>query len=173
VKILFLGDSLIAYDDWQRRFPACVCVNLGLPGATVADCLARLAEVIHHHPRADMVVVMVGTNNLLMSEFGFLGQYEALVADLRAGYPRAVIAVCSLLPLPLSWLAPGAVARLNGLLKELAKQGGGVYLDICASFMAGGTRDCFAADGVHLSEEGYRRWTALLADRLVTPSISC
>lgn len=165
MKVLFIGDSLIAYYDWQHRFPECRCVNLGLPGATVADCLARRAEIIQRHPRADMVVVMVGVNNLLMADFGFLGGYEALVAALRTGYPQAVIVVCGLPPLALPGLAPGAVARLNGLLKELAKQGGGVYLDIQASLTAGGP-GCLAEDAIHLSAEGYRRWSALVAEQL-------
>lgn len=167
-KILFIGDSLIAYCDWQGHFPGFSCVNLGVPGETVAGCRSQVPQILSRQPQADVVVLMIGTNNLVMSEFGFLGEYEALLADLHGGYPQASIAVCSLLPLDLPWLASGAVERLNDLLKELAKQDWGVYLDICESFNVGETSSCFVEDGVHLSNEGYRRWSAILADWLLT-----
>lgn len=167
-KVLFVGDSLIAYYDWQQDFPALSCVNLGVPGETVAGCRSQVPQIVVRHPRADLVVVMIGTNNLVMSEFGFLADYEALLAGLHDGYPQASIVVCSLLPLQLHWLAPGAAERLNDLLKELANQDWGVYLDICASFHAGETASCFSEDGVHLSDEGYRRWSAVLAECLNT-----
>lgn len=167
-KILFVGDSLIAYCDWQHHFPGLSCVNLGLPGETVAGCCHQVPQILSRHPQADLVVLMIGTNNLVMSDFAFLADYERLLADLHAGYPEATIVVCSLLPLALAWLAPGAVERLNDLLKELANQDWCVYLDICESFTAGDTSSCFVEDGIHVSAEGYRRWSALLADWLKT-----
>ncbi|MBU0680549.1 MAG: hypothetical protein KKD73_03915 [Proteobacteria bacterium] len=166
MKILFVGDSLIAYYDWQRSFPGYSCVNLGVPGETVAGCRGQVPEILRRHPQTDLVVAMIGTNNLVMADFGFLREYEGLLADLHDGYPQATIAVCSLLPLELPWLAPGAVERLNDLLKELANQDWGVYLDICHSFKDGETRSCFLEDRVHLSAEGYRRWAAVLANWL-------
>lgn len=167
-KILFVGDSLMAYCDWQRHLPGFSCVNLGVPGETVAGCLGLVPQVLERHNEADVVVLMIGTNNLVMAEFGFLRDFEQLIADLHAGYPQAVIAVCSLLPHNLPWLAPSAVDRLNDLLKELANQDGCVYLDICASFRAAGTGSCFVEDGIHVSDEGYLRWSALLSEWLAT-----
>ena len=169
-KILFVGDSLIAYFDWQQRFPAFDCVNLGVPGETVAGCRSQVSRIAERHSEADMVVVMIGTNNLVMSEFGFLGEYEQLLADLHDAYPQATMVVCSLLPLQLAWLAPTAAPRLNDLLKGLAKQDWGEYLDICASFLEDDPGSCFAEDGVHLSDEGYRRWASVLAGWLDTQS---
>jgi lysophospholipase L1-like esterase len=167
-KILFIGDSLIAYCDWQNHFPGFSCVNLGLPGETVAGCRGQVPQVVDRHPKADLIVLMIGTNNLVMSQFDFLAEYSQLVADLHGSYPEATIAICSLLPLELPWLAPSAVERLNDPLKELANQDWGVYLDICESFKARETSSCFVEDGVHLSAEGYRRWLAVLADWLNT-----
>lgn len=132
MNILFAGDSLIAYHDWQRDFPGYACVNVGVPGATVAGCRGQVPEILRHHPQADLVVVMIGTDNLVIAGFGFLSEYEELLADLHGSYPQATIAVCSLLPRALPWLAPGVVERLNDLLKELANQDWGVYLDICS-----------------------------------------
>lgn len=165
-KILFVGDSLIAYYDWQQRFPQFDCVNLGLPGETVAGCLGQVPQVAYRHPEADRLVVMIGTNNLVNSDYAFVGQYEGLLAALHKAYPAATVAACSLLPLQLSWLAPDTAARMNELLKDLANPDWSVYLDIYASFQAVDTASCFSEDGVHLSAEGYRRWAAVLADWL-------
>lgn len=167
-KILFVGDSLMAYCDWQRYLPGFACINLGVPGETVAGCLASVPQVLRRHGEADVVVLMIGTNNLVMSEFGFLADYERILADFHAGYPQAVIAICSLLPHNLPWLAPNAVGRLNALLKELANQDCCVYLDICESFRAAGVSACFVEDGVHVSDEGYRRWSTVLGSWLAT-----
>ncbi len=167
-QILFIGDSLIAYYDWQHHFPAFTCVNLGMPGETVAGCCSQVPQMVGRYPRAELLVVMIGTNNLLHSDFAFLGHYERLLAALHDSYPQATIAVCSLLPLQLPWLAPGAVERLNDILQEFARQEWGVYLDICASIKAGGSSSCFAEDGVHLNKEGYRRWSLVLGHWLHT-----
>lgn len=166
---LFVGDSLIAYYDWQARFPELHCVNLGLPGDSVAGCLARLPGIVRRQPGAEQVVLMIGTNNMVNSDYAFVGLYERLLDELHHAYAGAGVVVCSLLPLQLPWLAPDTADRLNDHLKALAKPDWAVYLDICASFQAAETSSCFLEDGVHLSDEGYRRWSAVLADRLALP----
>ena len=40
--LLFIGDSLIQFFDWQKRFPAYQITNLGVAGESVQGLLARI-----------------------------------------------------------------------------------------------------------------------------------
>jgi len=40
-RLLFIGDSLIEFFDWQGRFSDCLVKKLGRAGETVQEILAR------------------------------------------------------------------------------------------------------------------------------------
>jgi lysophospholipase L1-like esterase len=59
--------------------------------------------------------------------------------------------------------------RLNADPKELCASSGITYLDVFSSFVdaAGRPRvSCLLDDGVHLSDEGYRVWSAVVEEFL-------
>ena len=167
-KIVLLGDSLFAFYDWQRRFPDCVIVNRGVPGETVAGLLARVADEVRFAETADMVIIMIGTNNLAMDDYAFLADYGGILHRLRDLLPESRLVVTSLLPLRLHWLGANAVTDINVLLLELAGRLGADYLDVFDAFAPDGIVDgaCFLEDGVHLTDEGYKRWAMVLEDFL-------
>ncbi len=163
-KILLLGDSLFAFYNWQLRLPAYDIVNQGVPGETVAGLLRRLPGEVSAAGEPDTVFIMIGTNNLAMDDYTFLPEYGAILHRLSDLLPKAGVVITSLLPLRLSWLAESAVARLNKSLLELARRFGVDYLDVYDAFTPGGKADssCFLEDGVHLTDEGYQRWSDVL-----------
>ena len=164
-----LGDSLFAFYDWQGRFADYTIINKGLPGETVAGLLGRVVgEVQSADDPPDMVIVMIGTNNVAMDNYTFLPDYGGILHRLRDLLPKSRLVVTSLLPLQLPWLAESAVARLNELLRELAARLGADYLNIYEAFAPDGIvdRGCFLEDGVHLTDEGYSRWARVLEDFL-------
>ncbi|MGV1097856.1 GDSL-type esterase/lipase family protein [Thiovibrio sp. JS02] len=171
MRVLFLGDSLIEYYDWQDRFPDQAVRNAGQAGETVAGLLARLPGLLQRRPTPEMVILMIGTNNLLMEDYAFLPDYGRILATIAAQAPAAGIACTSLLPMPLSWLADTAVARINASLHRLVTGAGASYLDLYAAFTKGGEPAAayFEGDGVHLSGPGYALWSreiaALLGNR--------
>ncbi len=161
-RILFIGDSLIAFYEWQEYFPQFDCVNLGVPGETVAGWQGLTAQVGERYPEAQYLVVMLGTNNICQQDYGFFGDYRTLLDELRCLYPEGKIVVCSLLPHILPWLAETAVSRLNEALALLVYERGDVFLDLYPHFVDQ-RHSCFLEDGVHLAEMGYRIWSDLLA----------
>lgn len=94
MKILFLGDSLVAFYHWQARFPAHAVINGGRSGETVACLLANLPLHLRRCPDPERVFIMIGTNNLLREDYGFLPDYAKILDDLSSILPR------NRLPLP-------------------------------------------------------------------------
>jgi len=163
---LFIGDSLIAYQDWQAVFPALNCLNLGVPGQTIGELVATLPTIMEQNPTANGIVVMIGTNNLVMGDFTLLTGYEELLTSLKQFYPQARMMITSLLPLQLSWLAADTSSRLNEGLASMASQAGADYVDLHDPFVAQVEKELFLEDGVHLSTAGYEVWVKVLAEML-------
>jgi len=160
--ILFIGDSLMEFYAWEKRFPGHRAWNLGVSGETVEGLLLRLPRIIGDCPRADLIFIMTGTNNVAMEDAGFLGAYREIVKILAASYPGAHIYLNSLLPSLLAFVSPHLITSVNEELRRLAGETGAVYLDIHRAFMGGNLRKLLAPDGVHLSEKGYELWSHII-----------
>ena len=166
MELLFLGDSLIEFCDWQTKFPAHRVRNRGIAGETVQGLLARLPEVTAGQA-PDLVLIMSGTNNLAREDYGFPGPYEAVLAGLQTAFPAAILVVNSLLPSRFPWLAEEAIPRLNQALAALAARRGARFLNAYIPFAAAPPEPAlFQADGVHLSAAGYELWAREMAARL-------
>lgn len=169
MQILFLGDSLVEFHNWQTRFPAHRVINAGRAGKTVAGLMANLPRILRRCPDPERVVLMIGTNNLPMEDYGaFLPDYERILATLVGTLPPAHITITNLPPFQAAHLAPSAVPRVNQGLLQLSRQKKTAFLDLFAAFKAEAqsVAACFTDDGVHLSDLGYAIWSACL-----TPSL--
>ena len=62
--LVFIGDSLTQWGDWERRFPGYQVTNLGISGETVEGLLARRARIRARIENPDVIFLMTGINNL-------------------------------------------------------------------------------------------------------------
>src|SRR3990172_8197279 len=122
LKIIFLGDSLIEYFDWQGRFPGHEVFNLGRAGETVEGLLSRVGEITVKHPSVDLIFIMTGINNVAAEDLDFLGAYRRVLEELSAAYPGAKVSVHSLLPTDLEWVSNETIRRVNRSLRGIAGQ---------------------------------------------------
>lgn len=100
--LIFLGDSLIEFYDWQACFPNHTVVNLGQAGETVQELRQRLDRLGGRLTNPAWFLLMIGTNNnVAMEDYGFMAEYRAIVTTLRQRYPTAAVQVTSLLPMRL------------------------------------------------------------------------
>jgi lysophospholipase L1-like esterase len=169
VRILFLGDSLTEYFDWQDRFPAQTVTNAGVSGETVQGLLRRLYAIVSNFEEPDFIFLMTGINNVAMEDYNIIEGYRQVVLVLQRYFSRAEIVVQSLLPVILSWVENREIPRLNTALKELAATLHITYLDVHGSFLDASGRpkaSCLLDDGVHLSDEGYRVWSGVVEEFL-------
>lgn len=167
-KLCFLGDSLIEYFDWQGRFAEAAVLNLGVAGETAPELLARLSTFGAKSLQADGVILMTGTNDLLMGA-DFLPSYERILVRLQKMLPDAVCLANGIMPMTLSCLTPSHITQTNARLEELALRHKIGYLDgNCLLSNSAASRPCFLDDGVHLSPCGYALWSAAIENYLLT-----
>lgn len=171
-QFLFIGDSLIEFFNWQNRFPDAQVYNFGSAGETAEGLFARLPEITRRVASPDLVILMTGTNNIAMEDYGFLITYEKIIDHLQKTYTQTTIVMTSLLPMELFFLG-NAVSRVNKSFKKIARHKNIVFLDLYPLFLGKDSRAIeayYGPDGVHLSEKGYEVWAKALEDT-VFPSL--
>ncbi len=164
-KIVFLGDSLVADHNWQARMPSYKVENFGVPGATAADLLASLPTLKTEVTGAEVIVVMIGTNDLLTGNDDFLVQLKSIFVELSHDHPGAEILVTSLLPMNLPHLPSNTVSSLNSHIEALTMRTGCCYLDLHKRF-AGFDKQLFQEDGVHITDAAYAVWERGLMEHI-------
>lgn len=164
-KILFIGDSLIEFFDWQARFTSHTVTNLGRAGETVEGLLSRIKAITMRHPSSDLVFLMTGINNAATEDFRFLGSYGKIMDQLTAGFPGTRIFVHSLLPTLVPWISNVSLQTVNRSLARMAEEKGGEFIDLYRRFVnreGVAVKDYLLSDGVHLSDQGYAVWAETL-----------
>jgi lysophospholipase L1-like esterase len=163
--ILLLGDSLVADHNWQTRMSSFKVMNFGVPGATAGDLLASLPAIKTRASHADVILVMIGTNDLLMGNDDYLLLLKKILIQLNHDYPASEIVVNSLLPMTLPHLPQDTVTTLNSHIEALTMRTGCCFLDIHRRFVVD-DQQLFQDDGVHLTDAGYVIWTRALMEHI-------
>ena len=160
-SIVFIGDSLTEWFDWQRRFPEYAVSNLGISGEPVEGLLARRELIRGAIENPDYLFLMTGINNIAMEQYDFFGPYREIVRDLTTWYRKSTVVVQSILPVSLEWISNEVIKDANLRLEQIAHEYHADYLDVYRFFVdsqgmpkSGYLQD----DGVHLSSTGYDIW---------------
>ena len=158
--LLMLGDSLVEWGDWQELLPTIRVINRGVAGEHVEELAARLTAEIETAPDPDHILIMAGTNNLLMGNRFFPAIFRSMLPRLSSLCPDAVITLNSLMPMSLPGLSV-EIAEINKELLDVADQSDCLFLDMVPPYTEQClpiTRPCFLPDGVHISTLGYQVW---------------
>lgn len=163
-RLLLVGDSLIEYGDWSKLLPGREVVNLGRSGEAVEELRERAKNIVRRQAAPDLVLIMIGTNNVAMQRFAFLEAYAEILNVFRAAWPKAALVVNSLLPMDLYYLAPETLVRVNDSLRRLADREGVHLLDAWRALADQSNLPLpgVLEDEVHLTSRGYRLWAACL-----------
>lgn len=160
-NLVFIGDSLTEWFDWQERFPAYRVLNLGISGETVDELLDRRDHIRSRIESPDIIFLMTGINNVLSEQYDITRPYAEIVRNLTTWYRGATVAVQSLLPVDMPWIRNDTIRTINRHLAEIAREHRAEYLDVYAAFIdaKGDPRPgLLSDDGVHLAGKGYEVW---------------
>lgn len=160
-KLVFIGDSLTQWCDWERRFPEYQVTNLGISGETAEGLLARRERVRAQITSPDFIFLMTGINNIASEQHDIIQPYREIVRNLTTWYKQATVVVQSILPIALAWIDNRMIQDLNGQLDEIAHEMGATYLDVYAMFVDSRGKPIsgyLSDDGVHLADKGYDAW---------------
>jgi lysophospholipase L1-like esterase len=167
--LIFIGDSLTEWYDWQERFPAYRVMNLGISGETVEELLDRRDHIRSRVESPDIIFLMTGINNILSERYDIMGPYAEFVRNLTTWYKGATIVVQSLLPVDMPWIRNDTIRTINRHLAELAREQGAEYLDVYSSFVdenGSPIPGLLSDDGVHLAAKGYEAWAKVVESYL-------
>ncbi|MHB8810800.1 MAG: GDSL-type esterase/lipase family protein [Desulfobulbaceae bacterium] len=170
-NILLLGDSLIEYGDWSSLLPEYRIMNRGIAGETAGELAARLGRELDPDSDPRHIIILSGTNDLLMGDATFPAVFETMLPLLRQFCPEAVVAVVGLAPMTVPGLVAARICQANRALSAAALSAGCSFLDPAAEFALHCRprgNPCFLMDGVHLSPHGYRILANIIRSHLQT-----
>lgn len=159
---LFLGDSLIADFDWQERMHHFNILNYGLPGETAQGLLNRIPSITEEIDNPDLILLMIGTNNLIIEDYSFLSVLQKIIVKLTSRYPNTEVITNSLLPCQLPWLEMDTLKRLNKKIEPMTQLTGSCFLDMFSKFEP--NTEYFQGDGVHLTPKAYDLWAKCILE---------
>ena len=160
-NLVFIGDSLTEWYDWQERFPTYRVTNLGVPGETVEELLDRRDRIRERVKDPDVIFLMTGINNILSEQYDITVPYREIVRNLTTWYKGAKVVVQSLLPVDMPWTSNDTIRTINRHLSGIAREQDAEYLDVYDHFVDESGRPrpgLLSDDGVHLASKGYEVW---------------
>jgi lysophospholipase L1-like esterase len=160
-KLVFIGDSLTQWGDWEHRFSGYQVINLGFSGETVEGLLIRRDRIRTQIGDPNFIFLMTGINSIATGQNDIVPPYREIVRNLTTWYRQSTIVVQSLLPVNIDWVSNEVILGINHLLEKIAREYGAEYLDVFRFFVdAKGTpkKGYLSDDGVHLAVKGYDIW---------------
>ena len=167
--LVFIGDSLTEWYDWQARFPSYRVLNLGLSGETVEELLDRRDMLRDRIDAPDIIFLMTGINNILSERYDITVSYREIVRNLTTWYKGSKVVVQSLLPVDMPWINNDTIRTINRHLSDLAREQDADYLDVYSHFVDKNgkpIRGLLSDDGVHLAANGYEVWARAVDEYL-------
>lgn len=169
-RVVFYGSSSIRlWSGLQQDFPQINSLNLGFGGSTLAACtwfLERL--IIPANPT--MIVFYAGDNDLgdgRHPEEVYLF-FCAFVEKIGLYLPNVPVVFLSIKLSIARWTIKDRIYYTNKLIaNEIAKHTNFRLVDTTTPLLGSDgrpNRDCFEADGLHLSAVGYRAWQQALQE---------
>jgi len=172
--VLFLGNSITFWADWQNLLGSRNVHNFGIPGDHTYGVLGRLDEVARVRPKK--VFFMLGINDLSrdVAPDSVFANLRHIVQILRETCPpETQLYLQSILPtnptfekLNRHYGREEAIFAINAQLRQLAEETINThYIDLHTHFLDKNGKyldPMLSWDGVHLKRAGYSLWRDLL-----------
>ena len=147
--------------------------NRGIPGDITFGVIERLDEITEGKP--EKLFVLIGINDIgrNIPDTVIVQNYQRIIRTVKAKSPRTKIYFHTLLPVN-NTFQPSLphfnkdqhILNVNEGLRKLAQRENIVVIDLYRAFVDTDkrlTKD-FSFDGLHLNDEGYLKWAAILRE---------
>lgn len=168
--IIFLGNSIMDFTDWNELLQLPQARNRGIAGDISFGVLERLDEVTEGKPAK--IFILIGINDISRNvpDSIILDNYRRMIQLIRSASPKTKICFNTLLPVNNTFPDRNHfnkdqhIAAVNQGLKDICKEEKITLIDIHAPFLETDKRlnKAFTYDGLHLNAEGYKKWASIL-----------
>jgi lysophospholipase L1-like esterase len=168
---LFVGSSSIRLWDLQRYFPQLKTINRGFGGSEIADAV-HFADrlVIKHRPK--VVVLYAGDNDAAQGKSAqtIHADFITFCQRLKSSLPQTRILYISIKPSIARWHLRSTIEEANSKIRATCEANPLLtFVDVWQPMLGvdrAPRKELLAADGLHLSEAGYRLWAELIRPHL-------
>lgn len=171
-SIWFIGSSTVfRWQTLSRDFPGWDVHNRGVYGALIPQ-ITRWFGNEHDGDRPAAIVFYAGENDLAtgVPTADAFADFRRFMAAKSTRFDGLPVIALSLKPSPGRWeYRPAQLAFNNALARYAATRSDLGYVDIQPLMLSNGRPGpYFVADGVHMSQRGYDRWSPTLRTALAT-----
>ncbi|MFV5703326.1 GDSL-type esterase/lipase family protein [Flavobacterium sp. XS2P12] len=175
-KIIFLGNSLTEFGDWQKLLNDTSIINRGIAGDNTFGVINRLEDIINLQPKK--IFIEIGINDISQNipvEI-IVSNITSIVKILKEKSPKTKVYVYSILPTndnvknnyPDAFNKNNVVSLVNLQLQREAKRIKFTYIDLSTIFKdkKNNLNLVYAdSDGLHLNGLGYQTWIKILKSK--------
>lgn len=172
--IVFIGNSITFWADWQEALRNEKIKNRGIPGDTSFGVLERLNDITKGRP--SKVFLMIGINDLARNvpDDILLQNISKIVKRIQVESPRTQIFVQSILPTNNAFnklknhsSQQQLVLKVNQEIKGICIKEKVTFIDLNPYFSdnAGKLKKEYTWDGVHLTLAGNQAWIRVLMEQ--------
>ena len=169
--IIFLGNSLTAYTNWNELLSNNNIRNRGISGDTSFGILERLDEITEGKPAK--IFLLIGINDISRNvpSYVILKNIKKIINQIQKESPETKIHLQTLLPVnntftryPNHYNKDEEIALVNRGLKELSIENNITLIDLHPHFLDDENRldRKYTEEGLHLNTEGYNLWGKIL-----------
>ncbi len=161
--VVFIGDSITDWAEWENLFPALKIANRGIAGDRTDGVLSRMDSI--YSTNARKAFIMIGLNDFSVGAEvnDVVENYQSIISNLVAHGMQTYVQSTILAGIQKAELNKNIMA-LNDHLKKMADNNKSfTYIDLNAGLARGSVLNSrYSRDGVHLNGSGYAVWKDMI-----------
>ena len=168
--IVFLGNSITHWTDWNELLNISNAKNRGIPGDLTFGVLDRLDDAVRGNPKKIFILIGINDVSKNVPDEVILKNYQRIITGIKYKSPKTKIYFQTMLPTNPTFkkltnhYKNDHVANINAGLKLLGVKNNITIIDLYSAFIDDQQmlRKELTFDGVHLKGEGYKIWADIL-----------
>ena len=168
-RIIFLGDSITDFVNFDEVLPSYRIINRGIAGDTTSGVLRRLGEVISLRP--EKLFLLIGTNDLGQDVWpeAIARNIREIVSRVQAKSPQTRIYLQAVFPTRHNSSRPNElIQELNTGIRVIAEELNCTFIDLYPLLLdaEGLLAEEYTLDGLHLSDKAVAKWMEFITPYL-------